>query len=260
MRHCTSRVIFAFLLIVLSFSFSTSYAQKTPLTEGLVLHLSFDSSNAVDSSGNRNNGVVNNIAFVPGVSSTGARFDGASSYISIPHSVSLDLTTSFTFSGWVKVASSTNLFTSYIVIFTRGDVSSYESAPYSVVFRNKGRNNMVPHARFHPSSGPIFISDLNIDRALAFDRWSFFTWKLDQGVLSIYKDGRKVGESDIKIASLLNSTSPLEIGRDRPGITEFFRGDLDEVRIYNRALSDQEITELYNQGGIYFLNLPIVRR
>jgi hypothetical protein len=38
---------------------------------------------------------------------------------------------------------------------------------------------------------------------------------------------------------------PLVIGADYPGLPEFFYGSLDEIRIYNRALTDDDITVLY---------------
>lgn len=249
-----------FVLATVLVSSSVSRAQSGSLTDGLVVHLSFDDGNANDSSGNGNNGTANNVTYVPGARSTSARFNGTTSYISISHSTSLNLTTSFTFSGWVKLSSVANRSTSYVAIFTRGDTSSYATAPYSVVFRNLGNGNLVPHARFNPSTGRQIIDDLNINNALSFDRWSFFTWKLDQGVLTVYRDGKKIGESSLALSSIQNVSSPLEIGRDAPGLTEFLRGDIDELRIYNRALRDEEIQELYNQGSVYFVNLPLTKR
>ncbi|NJL14298.1 MAG: LamG domain-containing protein [Microscillaceae bacterium] len=42
---------------------------------------------------------------------------------------------------------------------------------------------------------------------------------------------------------------PLEIGRDVPGITEFFAGVMDEVRLYNRPLGPEEIQQLYEDDA-----------
>jgi hypothetical protein len=46
--------------------------------------------------------------------------------------------------------------------------------------------------------------------------------------------------------NILNNTLPLEFGRDMPGITEVFNGKIDDIGIWNRPLSQQEITNLYN--------------
>ncbi|MEP0862682.1 MAG: T9SS type A sorting domain-containing protein [Ignavibacterium sp.] len=42
---------------------------------------------------------------------------------------------------------------------------------------------------------------------------------------------------------------PLEIGRDVPGTTEYFYGKLDDIKIFNRALTYQEVKNLYNFGS-----------
>src|SRR5439155_12776726 len=41
-------------------------------------------------------------------------------------------------------------------------------------------------------------------------------------------------------------TSPLEFGRDVPGMTEIFNGKIDDIAIWNRALSPDEITAVYS--------------
>jgi hypothetical protein len=52
------------------------------------------------------------------------------------------------------------------------------------------------------------------------------------------------------ISSLYVSTAPLRIGnRDVSGNESYFDGFIDEVRIYNRALSAEEIRYHYNRGG-----------
>lgn len=42
--------------------------------------------------------------------------------------------------------------------------------------------------------------------------------------------------------------SPLIIGKDIPGLVEYANGKIDEIRIYNRALSDSEIKFLYQNS------------
>lgn len=46
--------------------------------------------------------------------------------------------------------------------------------------------------------------------------------------------------------TILPTNDPLEIGRDSHGPIEWFKGKLDDIRIYNRALSDAEVAALYN--------------
>jgi len=49
-------------------------------------------------------------------------------------------------------------------------------------------------------------------------------------------------------SSIYNSSTHLDIGRKQDSSPEYFPGSLDDVRIYNRALTQAEITQLYNLG------------
>jgi hypothetical protein len=44
-------------------------------------------------------------------------------------------------------------------------------------------------------------------------------------------------------------THNLEIGRDVPGVIEYFNGKIDDVRIYNREINAQEVMALFNEGN-----------
>lgn len=99
-------------------------------------------------------------------------------------------------------------------------------------------------------SGNINVCDGN---------WHFatFVFKRDSN-LSIYVDG--IYDNQISIAHWnglnMQSNNPFRIGSyttvNNVTPSSLFRGDLDDVRIYNRALSAQEIKDLYNatKGGI----------
>ncbi len=48
----------------------------------------------------------------------------------------------------------------------------------------------------------------------------------------------------------INNTQPLTIGFSRAGaVNRYFNGSMDEVRIYNRALTAEDVLKLYNNGG-----------
>lgn len=65
--------------------------------------------------------------------------------------------------------------------------------------------------------------------------------------LKLFVNGTEVGQGTIAPGSRLANTSPLLIGSGaRPDApAEFFKGDLDDLRIYNRSLSDTEVGSLY---------------
>ena len=64
-----------------------------------------------------------------------------------------------------------------------------------------------------------------------------------------YRDGAQIGATQNNgIASLHNGSSPFSIGAENVGVTptEFFNGQLDDVRVWTRVLSAAEILALYN--------------
>src|SRR5262249_39743448 len=77
------------------------------------------------------------------------------------------------------------------------------------------------------------------------------TW--DERVISIYTDGilRGSGTND-SFGPILNTTYPVRIGSDARlpvGGDRFFNGLIDEPRIYNRALSANEIAGIFAAGS-----------
>ena len=43
--------------------------------------------------------------------------------------------------------------------------------------------------------------------------------------------------------------NPLAIGKNPAGSDRYYNGNIDDIRIYNRALSEDEIQALYHEGG-----------
>ena len=73
--------------------------------------------------------------------------------------------------------------------------------------------------------------------------WYFVTFSWDGNEIKIYVNGIIIDSQSFS-PSVSVDDYPLEIGRHTPGGTEYMNGKLDEVRIYNRALSEDEIEEL----------------
>jgi len=73
------------------------------------------------------------------------------------------------------------------------------------------------------------------------------TWT-QGGTVTLYLNGE--GTSSSYAGGTLNDTEPLRIGASSPSLGNYFDGIIDEVRIYNRALSEPEIQTLYNGGEV----------
>ncbi|MDD4872457.1 MAG: PKD domain-containing protein [Kiritimatiellae bacterium] len=88
---------------------------------------------------------------------------------------------------------------------------------------------------------------------LPLGAWKHLSGVFDGSVLSIYVDGVLKDSSSFP-GGLKQTTSPLNIGCDYNNPGSFFNGGIDEVRIYNRALSSNEINQLYVQTAPLTVN------
>ena len=105
------------------------------------------------------------------------------------------------------------------------------------------------------TSGGIF-NDL-IGPAVSQNKWHHAALVFDGSSLALYYEGAKVASQTFSATTLVQNTDPLRIGcdYDRCGFAEIptnqagnylFDGIIDEVKIYNRALSAAEILAEYN--------------
>src|SRR5439155_7664466 len=86
--------------------------------------------------------------------------------------------------------------------------------------------------------------------SLPVNTWSHLTVTYDGSTLTLYRNGGAVATASVS-GTLSPSTGTLQIGASEYG--EYFQGLIDEVRVYNRALSATEIQTIYQQAAV---NLP----
>src|SRR3989344_2321566 len=83
--------------------------------------------------------------------------------------------------------------------------------------------------------------------AWANNIWYHFVGVYDGAEMTVFINGTEIGTPTSKTGNISSTAGTiLQIGN---GITSPFDGRIDDVRIYNRALSDAEIRYLYNKGG-----------
>ena len=213
-----------------------------PLTEG-------SGSSSIDQSGNGNNGTWNGTAggtngtyYTGGkVGSYAGSFDGSTDYISAADAPSLDFGTSqnFSVSAWVNTQSKTNLYQS-IVIHGGLQVSNSGAGAlgpgYMLAFRNCcGFLVRIGDGSTISSIFYSYTSD---------SQWHNIIMTCSRtGNMTIYFDGVPVGTANISSIGSVTNSGPLWIGQDGSG--ERFPGSIDDVRIYNRALSAAEVQAMY---------------
>jgi hypothetical protein len=235
---------------------------------GLVLYLPFDEGGgtiARDLSGFGNNGTLldasstNADGNTPPQWTTGKvggalSFDGVDDYVST--SWFQNSVTKYTITAWVKVPTTINVPS--IIVYNRG-ITATNSRSLTLYVCYAGTCFGAPYgsANFGLDSDGIWRGVYSRDRDLRDDNWHHVVgiFSSDSGQLvsennfKMYVDGR-----DLTLATPSQigwSQSPLT-GRENTLIGRsvawngWFRGLIDEVRIYNRALSDAEIQALYN--------------
>src|SRR5438046_5942311 len=96
-----------------------------------------------------------------------------------------------------------------------------------------------------PAMGGTFGSDLVGTSALTANTWAHLAATYDGATMGLYVNGVQV-TSRAQTGAIATSTNPLQIGGDSI-YGQYFAGRIDEVRIYNRALSAAEIQNDMNK-------------
>jgi hypothetical protein len=216
--------------------------------EGLVAFYPF-SGNANDASGNGNDGTVNGATLTSdrfGNENKAFSFNGAAygsnsnSYILVPNSSSLQVGSALSISIWVKY----NLLQNNLnIVLQKGAGGGCQNVGYYVAFDNN--NGAIP---FNKSLGYGQNSCASIgDTSNLDNKWHNITFVYAPPTgNAIYLDGKKVGNWMVcNSCTILNSNNPLIIGGCQYSSGGYsWNGLLDDIRIYNRALSQVEITYL----------------
>ncbi|NIO16688.1 MAG: hypothetical protein GTN70_06780 [Deltaproteobacteria bacterium] len=215
------------------------------ISAGLVGHWKFDDSTDIgfDSSpyGNHGTPASGYVSY-----SAGGRINGAASFIkgsnsgiTIPSAPSLNITGGITMAAWVNMAVNDGDGT----ILSKSDASSSNETYTFWASFWKSSNHMA--AWFLPA-GVIYDSGVSVPAG----KWDHLAVTYDgllNGYIRFYVNGILVATQQSSTSGLTANNSNLHIGASPWPISEDFSGLMDEVRLYNRALSDVEIQMLYAQ-------------
>jgi len=218
---------------------SLSYAPVS----GLVAWWEFNEGSgttALDSSGNGNHGTIfNGATYVPGVSGTALQFDGADDYVEVPHSASLNVGNQITVEFWMKTT-----YTGRWVAITKTDgcgSTGWQSEQTSHIPNPSAIGWGVGHGSCWTIAGP------NVTTSISDGLWHHVVGTYDRtlGEIKIYADGRLEGiVAGSEHQNLpLDNNEALWFGAPKwaSWAGQRYQGVLDEIRIYNRVLSEAEV-------------------
>lgn len=227
------RLITLMILITLSLAISIcSYGlDKT----GMVLYLPLDEGSgdtANDQSGTGNDGELQgNVEWAIGVYGKGVKIndDDAGNTILVKDSDSLDITDEMTIAIWVNMEA----LAGSCSLITKADSYMIHSSDWS-------GNGIEQELLLWP-----FDSwKTEASTPIQFGEWRHVTGVYDGSTVTMYIDGELMGQRDYS-GALAVTGSDLVIGRDNRGccFDRVFALTVDEVMIFNRALSDKEVKE-----------------
>ncbi len=173
--------------------------------------------------------------------------DGIDDYIVVPDDPSLDMTTGFTVAAWVYLES----YVEWASVVTKGGVpdDAVESFNnYTLHQSGNGGGGTFPfdtepgHIRF--TNGCIALPSPMPESTTVIPlmEWHYVTLTYDGTDLKFYLDGHPDGVHSLP-GTLCTNDQPLNIGADFPGGNEFWHGAIDELRIWNVALTDSQVSE-----------------
>jgi uncharacterized protein (TIGR02145 family) len=239
------------ILLVFCFTvFPVIHSQLT-LQDSLVAWYPFN-GNADDESGNGHHGVANNA--LPsedrfGVSNAAYYFDGNEDYIDIS---TFDICDSeLTISCWIHPIDHTN---QYYIIFSKQYTISpgNEDGDLQLDLDLTGVSGYSPIVRISKYDGGWTSTETN--SIVEFDKWTHLVWVWDKnkGSAQIYIDGKEASyhKQSSWTTEWPDNNNPLRIGtRTGPPSSYEFAGKIDDIRVYNRILTENEIFVLYHEGG-----------
>ncbi len=219
-------------------------------TGGLVAYYPFD-GNADDQSGNGHNGTVYGASLTNdrfGNPGSAYSFDGIDDYISVDYADAFQLP-ALTVSVWVRPSTDLSAGIAHALVVGRGE---------DLVTDNAGFNLMVGHATSPLANGVSVIYETSGGSEQWFDTsvypevdsWTHLVAsRASGGLLSIYSDGALIGQWLSTRDPASNCFQDLLIGAywyvPTPAtavVANFFPGAIDDIAIYNRALTPDQIT------------------
>jgi len=226
-----------------------------PLSSGLVGYWTFDGPNmnwktgtALDSSGSGNNGTLVKLSTTTsptqGKIGQALKFNGTTtaSYISLGTPGSLDISGDMTIVAWIRptfLYSSTGAKNPIITARTTSSVTPYDLGVYTTGIE------MDMHLTSGGDGNGFQVS--HFATAIPLNQWTQVVVTRTSSTLSAYKNGTLVS-STAMLGSVDPTSNGVQIGKDFYDTTYYFNGSIDDVRVYNRALSSTEVSQLYQMS------------
>jgi hypothetical protein len=244
-------LVVAVLFASLSFPFKS---KSQPASQGLVAYYPFN-GNANDESGNGNHATVHGATLAAdrhGNLNRAYNFDGTDDFLEIPHNSSLQPTTQFSVCAWVHPNGFYSGRCQGNEIVSKG-ANDDDPGAYTLRFGDLDNDCDIFAPNKHFGLGINFSGSarrgVESTTVISLHRWYFVVGTYDGSVMKLFVNG--LLEDNLAVSeTFANNSSDITIGKHQnPSFPYLVNGIIDDICLYNRALTDDEIVDLFGNGG-----------
>jgi len=216
-----------------------------------VAHWTFDEDaglTAYDSAGD-NDGTIYGATWTDGKDEGALSFDGSNDYVRIPDNQSQQIIgNQITLSAWIKLNGNIGATQERIICKQQTNQNNWGLELIGNGYVGSTGNQIY----FHDSTGTNRYNCIS-ETHLNTNQWYHIAVTDDGGHIRIYLNGELDTATDDGYGIPSSITAPIMIGRTNPDSTFYFKGLIDDVRMYNNALSQAEVTALVPEPATLIL-------
>ena len=230
------KIIILFLFVLVTTSIFAD------LNRGLVAYYPFN-GNANDESGNGNHGIVYGASLTSdrfGVPNRAYYFDGNNDYIEVMHTDILSSTNAISMVAWINFEVG-GVQNPRIISKDQPEYTGYQLYTYTT---NVNRDIGIE------LGGSFGMSSTS---SVGANSWHFIVGTFDGTNIRIYINNVFSG-SNYSPGNITQNDNSLWFGQRRYNGLDDFKGSIDDILIYNRAISEIEINKLYNENMEIVIN------
>lgn len=220
-------------------------------TSGLVANWKFDGDSSESVKGIKVES-ESNMKYETGIFGKAAVFNGKNSYIETSFDEALLLRNNFTMSFWANNNDAEGKAGTYLQMGKNcgwefpGHESEFFSSPYTIWLEDGSNVNIKLSNEYINDSVENSESEYFKTKHVDAEEWFLFTVTYDGKTIKLYKDSMLLGQKSYLSGTNINPYGLL-IGADE-GLEYFYKGKMDDLKLFNRALSNDDVKALYTEG------------
>ncbi len=216
-------------------------AARADINSGLIAYWPFDEQNnpaAIDVVGTANGTPQNGVSWAEGYLEGALFFDGNDDYVQLGNPASLRPTTTMSISAW---------------IYLEGRQSSNWGRVISKTNGSTGDNWAMIATAYNSIDCRIGgTSNRSANNSITQYEWQHIACTYDGASVKVYRNGTLI-HSYAK-SGAIPTINEVTIGRNATAVNRYFKGGIDDLRVYNRALTQADVIELYSFDGNPFVD------